>query len=160
MKNLIRTNEYVSVYGRVKGSRKKTELFRCKPRDEERALPAFVENTRSMLGFEPDNTDDLWERDGYLGYLRLRRGSWRGDWFDKSPMLSILDEQGAVEIADFFAERFPNGCGEAMQDFLKQFPQWDTRGRYQLKPVFSSHYVVMVDPSRDNEYPVRVYVYS
>lgn len=159
MKTLIRTKEYTVVYGQI-GRKKNQELFRCLRAEEQTALGAYVEETRSMLDFEPDDTDDLRGRNGYLGYFRLCYwGSWRGDWFDKSTLLSEADTLGVTEIVNFFAERFPKGCGAGMADFLKQYPAWDREGRYRLKPILSYHYVVSIDTSCGNDYPVRIYVY-
>ena len=156
-KKLIQTEESSVVYGPFKGNPEE-ELFRC-PRELDNVdLRKYVNETCSLLGFEPDTEDDDLQCKGY--FRMYFSGRWYGTWMNCTK-LTREDCVGVEEIVNWFEETFPNGCDYCMKDYMKKYPTCKGKERYLLRPILSDRYKVMVDTEYGNgDYPIRIYVYN
>lgn len=162
MKTLIQTKKCSIVYGTFQG-KENQELFRCPRELDHIDLKSYINKNRCVLGFETDNeTEDLREASGYLGYYRLYfSGGWSGRWMECNEKVDQLDCVGIDEIINWLREKFPKGCTWEMKEYLKSFSDWGSENRYLLKPLMSDHYKVMFDTTYGNgDYPVRIYIYE
>lgn len=162
MNELVQTDKYSIVYGDFRG-KPGQELFRCPRELDDVDLRKYVNENRCLLGFEPDTDGSLQkESDSYLGYYRMyfRDGTWHGRWMEESKKLDEIACHGVDEIISWLKRMFPHGCDWVMETYMQRYPNWGAN-RCLLKPVFSDHYKVLFDTTYKNEdYPVRIYVYE
>lgn len=164
-KCLIQTGICSIVYGTFRG-KENQELFRCPRELDNIDLRRYINENRCLLGWEVDNeTEDLHEASGYLGYYRLyfRDNNWYGRWMEikDKEKLDRIACHGVDEIISWLREEFPRGCSWDMKEWLEKYPTWGSENRYLLKPFMSNHYKVMFDTKYGNgDYPVRIYVYE
>lgn len=163
MNRLVQTPESSIIFGDFRGEPNE-ELFRCPRQLDNVDLPDYVNEHRCMLGFEADEkTTDLRASDKYCGYFRMYfcDNRWFGRWMEINDKIDAFSRHGVFEIMEWIREIFPKGCEWSMIEYLKQFPEWGCKNRYLLRPLYSDHYLVMVDTTYWNEdYPVRIYVYE
>ena len=164
MDTLIQTNECSIIYGNFKG-KPNQELFRC-PRDlDDIDLSRFVDENRTLVGFEDDDTKDLRDVEGgtLIGYWRMYyRDGWAGRWMFYGELRPTqLDCYGVNEIIDWVIENFPRGCDGSMKEYMdRNYRKWGGNERYLIKPTKSNIYKVMIDTTYGNaDYPIRIYVY-
>lgn len=162
MNELFQTDKYSIVYGDFHG-KSGQELFRCPRELDDVDLRKYVNENRCLLGFEADTDGSLQkESDSYLGYYRMyfRDGTWHGRWMEESKKLDEIACHGVDEIISWLKRMFPYGCDWVMETYMQRYPNWGAN-RCLLKPVFSDHYKVLFDTTYKNEdYPVRIYVYE
>ena len=164
MDTLIQTAEASIVYGFHDG-KENQELFRC-PRELDNVdLRQYINENRSLVGFEDDRTEDLRNVEGkdLLGYFRFYfRGGWDVIWLGEgNEKPDKLDCAGADRIYEWLRKTFPNGCDWHMKDhFMTNHLIWGDDERYLIKPKMSEYYKVQVNTRYGNgDYPVRIYVY-
>ena len=166
MNKLIQTGVCSIIYGTFRG-KKDQELFRCPRELDDVDLPRYINETRSLIGFDDDsNTEDLRDVEGMkmIGYYRLYfRGGWFGRWMPESDVSpSALECNGIDNIVDWLREEFPCGCSFDMEGYFRDnFKPWGVGDkRYVIRPKYCDFYRVMVDTTFGNgDYPVRIYVY-
>ena len=169
MDTLIQTSKCSIIYGTFRGEENQ-ELFRCPRELDDVDLHRYINENRTLVGFERDNTKKLREVPGkeLIGYWRMYySGGWCGRWlFEGNPFhskeLTRLDCKGVDEIINWFTENYPNGCNFIMEeDMEKQFGNWGCENRHLIKPKYSDYYKVSIDTTYgNNDYPVRIYVYK
>lgn len=158
--NLIQTKICSIIYSEQHGEVK--EMFRCPRNLDQTDLRDYVNQDKCLLGFEPDDTDDL-KTSNFLGYYRLHfiSGKFYGKWFECDGQMDPSFYAGVDEIVRFLNNNFPRGCSFEMEEWLEQFPVWGCKQRYLLKPLLSNHFKVLFETTYGNsDYPVRIYVYE
>lgn len=119
------------------------------------SLVEYVNTHGLFLGFEEDHTD----RTDTIGYWRMYfHNEWHGRWIGEVD-LSQEEIDGVNNIVEYFVENYPFGCSWSMISHFKKSFDEVADGRYQLMPVMSNRYVVVIDTRYGNaEYPVKIFV--
>ncbi len=165
MDKLIQTSIASIIYGEFQG-KENQELFRCPRELDDKDLVRYINENRSLIGFEDDNSGDLRNIKGYKlkDYYRMYyRNGWAGRWMGfKNTGITQLDCLGVNKIIDWLCENFPNGCDYHMKTFMDMtFEKWGRENRYLFRPRYSDIYKIVVDTTYGNgDYPVRIYVYE
>ena len=163
MDALIQTGICSIVYGDFNG-KPNQELFRCPRELDGTDLVRYINENRTLVGFEDDGTEELRKVPGkkLIGYWRMYwRDGWYGTWLSESEEEpSKLDLVGVDNIINWFCEKFQKGCSYTMIESFENNFTVHGHHRYLIRPKYSSIYKVMVDTEYGNgDYPVRIYVY-
>ena len=164
MDTLIQTQKCSIIYGTFNG-KENQELFRCPRELDDADLNRYINENRSLVGFESDSTPDLRKVDGkeLIGYYRMYfRNGWDGRWMlenKKGP--SRYEANGVQKIVDWICENFDHGCDYYMKDYMAdRYEKWGGENRYLIRPTRSLYYKVAIDTTYGNgDYPVRIYAY-
>jgi hypothetical protein len=171
MDTLIQTEKCSIIYGTHDG-KENQELFRCPRELDDKDLPRYINENRSLVGFVDDSDiDSLYDIEGkkVIGYFRMYyRDGWAGTWLPPRSELRFVNGEpdkrdclGVNNIINWIESMFPRGCDHKMKDYFeKNYNTWGVENRYLISPLYSEFYKVAIDTTYGNgDYPVRIYLY-